>query len=628
MDVYVQKKKIRLLPAMAVGKGGEADVYDIGQEKVLKLFKGPEHPDLDGMPEEQVLARERLAERAHKLPAFPRLSSPAVVTPEELAYDKHGSLVGYTMRLVPDAEPLYAYADPKVRRTMSGSAVARTLVKLHDVMSAVHGDGIVIGDFNDLNVLVKDGDPWLIDADSFQFGPYLCRVFTERFLDPLTSAPDAMMLAKPCSVASDRYAFAALAFQSLLCVAPYGGIHRPKDASRRLNDAGRRRRRVTVLHPEVVYPKPAIPVSVLPDDLLQGFHEVFEEDNRGALLRPLLDGLTFSRCPACGAEHARSICPSCAPSAPAAVTSVTVARGEVLYARVVETKGVIVTASFGQDLSYLVHEGGEYKREDKTVVLRGDLDPSLRFALAGDATIVARGGNVAVIRPGVKPSTFALDVTHGAPSFAVSGDVVYGSQGGRLMAIPVHPERALAKGSWGEPLHVGDVLAGHTRVWAGPTFGIGFYRAGNVSVGFTFDAGKRGLRDHLKIPFPPGKLLDAAAYLDDRRAFLLLATDVRGRRVNVAFAISRLGEVEAATEMDAGSPGFLGDLSGKYAVGGVLFAATEAGIVRVEVKDRSLVEAKRFPDTEPFVGPSSELIAGASGLFVVEPRRIGHVKMG
>lgn len=149
-----------------------------------------------------------------------------------------------------------------------------------------------------------------------------------------------------------------------------------------------------------------------------------------------------------------------------------------------------------------------------------------------------------------------------------------------------------------------------------------------MSVGFTFDAGKRGLRDHLTIPFPPGKLLDAAAYLDDRRAFLLLAMDVRGRRVNVAFAISRLGEVEAVAEMDAGSPGFLGDLSGKYAVGGVLLAATEAGIVRVEVKDRSLVEAKRFPDTEPFVGPSYELIAGASGLFVVEPRRIGHVKMG
>ena len=42
----------------------------------------------------------------------------------------------------------------------------------------------MVGDFNDLNILVTGTDAWLIDADSFQFGTYLSPVFTERFLDP------------------------------------------------------------------------------------------------------------------------------------------------------------------------------------------------------------------------------------------------------------------------------------------------------------------------------------------------------------------------------------------------------------------------------------------------------------
>ena len=62
MDVYIGGKRVRLSPTMSIGKGGEADVFDIGGGKAVKVFKTPKHPDLQGLPLEQEGARQRLLE--------------------------------------------------------------------------------------------------------------------------------------------------------------------------------------------------------------------------------------------------------------------------------------------------------------------------------------------------------------------------------------------------------------------------------------------------------------------------------------------------------------------------------------------------------------------------------------
>ena len=128
-------------------------------------------------------------------------------------------------------------------------------------MAGLHALGVVIGDFNDLNVLVKDEQAYLIDADSFQFGGFLCRVFPERFVDPLSCDPQERrpLLCKPFSTDSDWHAFAVMVMQTLLSVGPYGGVYRPKSTSARVPEYARPLRRITVFHPEVLYPKPAAP---------------------------------------------------------------------------------------------------------------------------------------------------------------------------------------------------------------------------------------------------------------------------------------------------------------------------------------------------------------------------------
>lgn len=313
--VWLGPVLIPLAKLPALGQGGEADVFELDDGRALKVFKTPDHPDVAGVPALEAAALHRLREHEDKLAAFPRALPPHVVRPQELATrTKRGrDVVGYAMAKV-DGVALASYAEPRWRRDHPTDAndVVAALRHLHLTVDAVHRAGVVIGDFNDHNVLVAGGRCWLIDADSWQYDRYACAMFSERFVDPRLCAPGAAapQLARPHDVDSDWFAFAVMVFRSLLGVSPYGGVHAPADPARRIAAAARALRGVTVFDPDVVYPKAATPWQVLPDPLLVHLRAVFEGGLRGPFPVELLERLRFRRC-ACGVEHARPSCPVC-----------------------------------------------------------------------------------------------------------------------------------------------------------------------------------------------------------------------------------------------------------------------------------------------------------------------------
>ncbi|MEP7127092.1 MAG: hypothetical protein ABJE95_39530 [Byssovorax sp.] len=629
LDVYVGGKRIKVSPQASVGKGGEADVFDIGNGTVLKLWKTPEHPDYEGAPGEQDAARERIDTHQQKLRAFPSGLPARVIVPLALATDRSGNRIsGYTMGFVDGAEVLMCFGDPRLRDLAASSA--RALVDLHGTVAGLHARGVVIGDFNDLNVLVKDEQAYLIDADSFQFGSFRCRVFTERFVDPLHCDPleKRPLLCKPFSADSDWCAFTVMVMQTLLSVGPYGGIYKPKSASARMPECARPLRRITVFHPEVLYPKPAAPYAVLPDDLLQHLHLVFEKDQRGAFPRALLDGLGWTRCPACCAGHARAVCPFCVTTAPAAVKEITVVRGEVTATRIFATRGVILAAALEDgELRYLIHEDNEYRREDGSVVLSGPLDLLARFAVRGDKTLLARGARVITLALGAVIDRLEVDRVGMRPVFAVNAHHRYWVRGGRLFRSAEGTREVSIEQAWSYPLPMGEVLAGQTRIWAGDRFGFGFYRAGNLSVAFVFDAKSPGIKDTVKLPFLGGQLVDATCIVGDSHAWVLLAANDKGRTRHQCVVVGRDGEVVATAEGDADDGTWLGTLRGKCAVGCFLLAATDSGLSRVEARQGTLVETRQFPDTEPFVSRASTLFAGPKALYVVSANTIHTLRI-
>ncbi|MBI5202732.1 MAG: hypothetical protein HY925_14160 [Elusimicrobia bacterium] len=572
-EVMLGGRRLKVQPAQSIGTGGEADVYDIGSGLALKLYKGPDHPDYKGRPEEIDAARERLRTRWEKLRDFPAGLPGRVVAPQQLALDRAGRVVGYAMRLVPGAEPLLKWSDPSFRRAVPNAAVAPLFLDLHATVARLHELGIVVGDFNDLNVLTAHGAAHLIDADSFQFGPHACLAYTDRFVDPLV-CDQGLRPSKAHSTASDWYAFDVMLFQSLLLVHPYGGVlpgpGRPAD---------RTLHRVTVFDPKVRYPKAAVPWKALPDELLHRFHETFAQDVRAPFPRALLDGLCWTRCASCGLAHARAACPVCAGAQVHARRQLVVIRGRVKATRLLDTDGEILAVSAS---GWLVYGGGEYRREDGRTVALGALRPGMRFFLDGENTLAAQPGE----------------------AFAHAARRSYWERDGALWR----------DGALGDE-RIGEVLAGQTRLWSGPEFGFGFYRAGGLTVGFTFHPERKGLNDGVVLPPMRGRVLDAACVFGPGRAWLLLQLELGGKLTRRCVVIKKDGTVAASVD----APAWLESLHGACAAGPHLFVPTDRGIVRVQ-EDLSLTT--EYAETEPFVDSASRLAAGPDGIVVANRREI------
>lgn len=622
MHVSLNGKRVRVSPSDAVGKGGEADIFRIDDNTALKIFKPPTHPDFTGAPQEQRAAEERIRIHQVKLPMFPNELPEHIITPLELARDSRGDhILGYSMRYLKDAEVLMRYADRKFRETgITNETVTRIFLELHKTTKLTHARKVVVGDFNDLNVLVLGDKPYIIDADSFQFGNFFCTVFTEKFVDPLLCDPkhSGLTLVKPYNENSDWFAFTVMLMQCLLYVGPYGGVYLPKNPRDKIPQSERPLKRITVFHPDVKYPKPALPYSVLPDELLGVFHKTFIKDVRGEFPSRIIESLRWTTCALCSTVHARNTCPKCKTQSPASVRAVTQIRGTVVSTRVFKTSGkILFTTVQNNTLLYVYHENGKYLREDASVVSSGVLDPHLRFRIRGETTLLGKNGQVITLHPGGETERIAVDsVNTMLPVFDANPYSRYWIHGGKLMK----------DGTLGHE-YIGDVLSGQTIFWVGTHFGFGFYRAGNLSVYFVFDANRKGINDEVKLPAISGHLIDAQCFFTSERAWVLFSMQIKGKTIHRCAVIKRDGTVEGMLEGNPNDIPWLANITGKCAAGNFLFSATDNGIVRVEPQPPAILVTKEFPDTEPFVDEESNLFASREGLYAVESREIRLLKI-
>jgi H/ACA ribonucleoprotein complex subunit 3 len=621
MEVYVAGKRLHVDPAQSIGKGGEADVYAVSGGRALKLFKPPDHPDFAGLPVEQATAGQRIRVHQQKLPNFPRNLPARVVVPEQLAFSRanpKSEIVGYTMRLLPNMEVLFRYANRTFRESggIGNQAVVEILRDLHATVEGLHRSAITIGDFNDLNVLVSPmNEAYLIDADSFQFGSFACPMYTAKFVDPLLCDPKetSPALVRKHTPESDWYAYAIMLMQCLLYVGPYGGVYRPKDKRKQVPTDARALRRITIFDPEVIYPKSALRYDLLPDELLDRFTRIFKKDERGVFPLNLLQAMRWTRCTNCKTEHARTVCPHCQKPAPAAVKLTVTVRGNVTAERIFRTDGVIIEAAYqGGQLKWLAHQNGRFTREDASIVFLGPLSSGVRYRISGDETLFGIAGRVTIVPKQGTPHSSTVELRGTTTMFDANASHWFASRGGEVVTA----------GKYGDEV-VGSVLAGQTMLFAGPAFGLGLYRAGNLSVTFTFTEKARSLNDNIKLPPLAGQLVEAHCAFTKDRVWFFVAMQSGGQTINYCFVIHSDATLQAMSSTVAGDGSWLGILpAGAAAVGDKLLVPTDDGIVQMAASGGTIAQTKQFPDTEPFVDASSRLFAGSQGLYVVSRQDI------
>jgi hypothetical protein len=617
MKLTIGKRTVSVTAKNAIGKGGEADIFDLHDGTVAKVFKNKKHPDLLTQADKDA-AERRIDEHQLKLPAFPKGLPSNVAAPLELATNSAGRIVGYVMRMIEGAEMAKRIGEPTWRNQGGDPQLAvRAFTDLHSTVKQVHEKGIVIGDFNNLNIMIviATGEAVIIDADSFQFGNFPSRVFTEKFVDPILCDPSKPRpsLIRQHNQDSDWFAFSAMLMESLICVGPWGGIYRPSDKSKRIPHTARPLKRVTVFDPEVTYPRPATPYDRLPDEILHYFHEVFEKDLRQEFPSKLITDINWITCDDCGTAHARRSCPECLRPAPSSIKEQVAIVGNLKSTRKLETKGIIVySCSYKGNLLALYYDNGKFRREDGQEVASGSLDPSVRYRLDPERTMMARKDKIIIFhkteeRRVVGTSMYrnlfsSLGVSEGGFFWIRDGNLVRESSFGADYGSDV----------------IGQVMGSQTLFWVGGSFGFGFYNAGEMSVAFVFDVKGKGINDSVELPRIPGKMTGARCVFSGTSAFLFIASSEGGVTVHRCIRVYSDGKVEEIAQGEEGDGTWMGDIHGKCALGPMIFSATDDGLLRTDIKDGQVSSITTFQGSSGFVHSGCHLLPGRNGLHVID----------
>ena len=589
MNVFVGKQRLRLEARDLLGEGGEGRVYRNG-DRAVKIFTAPS------------------AAREAKLRAFPRGLPAGVVGPLELCTDAGGAVVGFTMHIVEGASDIQRLGQRKWREgRVDNAAVLGIFRALTATVGALHARGIVVGDLNDGNVVLTGAPartPWLIDADSMQFGGHPCVVAHERTLDPRLYGVD---LGGKLSTGSDWYALAVLLFSSLLYVHPFGGAHPSYPTLLRRAEA-----RCSALRGDVKLPG-HVRRDVLSDDALAWFERVFEDDLR-VPPPPAVLTARFVRC-TCGVEHTRPVCPAC--TTRVHVRPAVRALGKLRATRVFLAPGRIVAAT---GAAYAWEDGTTLRREDGAIVLqRGETtdpvadayfrDPGRIVRLAGSATWVHAAGRWTRYQGRGATATVAASDGDAGPNglVHVDGDVLVREDATRL----------------------GSVLEGQTRVRVGASMGFAFYRAGGLTVAFVFDPRAGTLRQVEGFPPLLGRLTGWSAVFDDAHALVSFATETNGRPSVAVHLVDRGGAIIATdTSTDPAATALTLGLGARALAGSSVVVATDEGLVllRADRGARTFVPVRLFPEAKDFATPEDELVAAPGGsLHVIAHDEITHL---
>lgn len=631
---YVNEEPLRLSDNDERAQGGEAIIFEVPPQKLsspfplaLKYYLQPNDPRFANDFEAQRAVREKLGILQTKLREIPRGLPSGIVTPIDFFTDRSGARIdGYTMRFLKGAVPYWNYSQVEFRERggVNPNSVVSLHRKLHSIVESAHSANVIFADFNSLNVMVLGDEIYYVDFDSAQWGKYLSTLYTLTYVDPLLCIWNQKLevpeLSRPHNKNSDWYAFTVMFMENMLYTGPYDGNYRPKKPADRVHANMRPLKRLTVWNKDVVYPKYALPLKVLPDDLSLYLTDVFHKDKRGVFPVSILDNLRWTTCTNCGAIHARNVCPECAQAAPAAIKQKVIIRGKIVATRIFPYSGesgtILHATTQGTAFRFLYHDGSKMKREDGTVISRSQLDTNVRYRISGNATLFAKNGRLVVVDPGKEMETIPVDSFGNLPMFDANGSHYYWLSSGSLYR----------DGDIG-PEFIGRVLENQSLFWVGSRFGFGFWRVGAITSGFVFDAESHSINDDVQLAPIKGQLLNSTATFASDRVWFFTTTQSGGKTINTCTVVNANGSIEATAQAQQGDGSWLGTITGKCAIGTFLLSATDDGITRVEPSNGSIVVTREFPDAEQFVHSGSYLYPHSEGLVAVTGKEIYILKI-
>jgi hypothetical protein len=246
--------RVKLGPGNYVTSGGEGHVYR-SQGLAVKIWDDPA----------QAL-RDRMEEKIAILSGF---RSPGIAAPTGIVAGPGGAPVGYAMPWV-EGEPLPRAFTGNWRAAngFSDREAAGAASEMRQAVEAAHSWGAVLGDGNELNVILARDGATYVDVDSWALPGFPGKVVLPTVYD---------WHSPPFTREADWFAWAVVTFQLFVGAHPYRGTH-PGFSNRDLE--GRMKANASVFDPAVRLSPAARPFSAIPNLLEGWYRDVFQRGQR------------------------------------------------------------------------------------------------------------------------------------------------------------------------------------------------------------------------------------------------------------------------------------------------------------------------------------------------------------
>lgn len=210
--LYIHKEDI--ISSKQIGDGGEAVVYEYGDDRVAKVFR--ESGEINYGLKSTVIAR--IMQRAETLTCTRKYE---YVIPESILVDNENhQMFGYIMKKV-SGLPLSVLKDKQVinKKGLTRKDIFEILINVGNGIEKLHAENVFIGDLNGKNILFDDFQKvYFLDFDGMgvdNVSPEFC---TDGYIDPVSKKKH--LITKD----DDWYSFAIQAFYYLTYTHPFNGI--------------------------------------------------------------------------------------------------------------------------------------------------------------------------------------------------------------------------------------------------------------------------------------------------------------------------------------------------------------------------------------------------------------------
>lgn len=612
--VIYKQHQIQLDEKNSLGTGGEATVI-LHDKLAFKLYHTPSK------------------ERSEKLKDFLQLNTKLpdnVAFPIDLVFDTKSKVIGFTMPVANKCKEVINLSNKKYRsqEQITSNDIISVFKHMKTTLDEIHSNNLIIGDFNDLNVLFTTNFlSVFIDVDSFQFGKYPCQVGTDQFIDPSLYGID--LTKKPYfSKETDWYSFAVMLFKSLLFAHPYGGVHRTYQT---LFD--RAQQKITVFEKDVIYPKIAINPDTLSDDLLDYFHKVFKQGKRFDIPQSTLQNLEFVPCNKCNNSFykGRGQCPICfgVVVKPVIDISQIITKKQIDNDRCIAdtlffTEGIILFSKVLADnriviVEYVSNQTNLHILDGKKTTLKlwnGHFRDTKYdffknyFVVCQEKDLLVFDISSKLLKPLAKTTTQTFDATS---IFSCSETKLYRLTDKVLSICEVY------NGALVENVSI-QTLENQTWLDVGSNdLGIGYFRIFDQYHYFVFSP--KG-RFEINLTKQNGKIIETCAEFSKSTILFLQKTLYKGRTYSHYHIIDDQGQILESKSEESISSDLLKNLSGKSLVGTTIVHPSDAGIVLEKKQQMSLKK-----ETSAYVDSNDKLSIYKDGILALSEHKATFLRL-